>query len=357
MNERDRYNQSDWSQSDRFQADRDNRNQRGRQPQQWREDGSGGQVSDRQDQDDRFRDADQQGGYSSYGGGDHERNRADRPDKQDRPYAWNYQSGGENRGSDDRADRGPGNAGYYRSSGNHGSSRFDDGSGGTFGGFGANDFGGRDTVASGRRSGSGGGAGYGNAFSNAGDYGRGDRSAAGVAGGGAGSGTDDYGDWRSYGESRGFLTRAGDEVASWFGDEDAARRREQDHAGRGPSGYTRSDDRIREDANDTLTHDRNVDATHITVKVENGEVTLDGSVGDRQSKRRAEDAVDRVSGVKHVQNNLRVDQSRAASRADGGSTATGKHAASLETGATASTQSAGSAAAGGSPGHVTEKSS
>lgn len=116
----------------------------------------------------------------------------------------------------------------------------------------------------------------------------------------------DYGEWRAYGERRGFLERAGDEIASWFGDEDAARRREMDHSGRGPSDYTRSDERIREDANDHLTHDRRVDATNISVSVSNGEVTLSGTVHDRWAKRRAEDCVDRVPGVKHVQNNLRV---------------------------------------------------
>jgi len=120
----------------------------------------------------------------------------------------------------------------------------------------------------------------------------------------------DYGEWRRYGESRGFLARAGDEVASWFGDEDAARRREQDrrddHSGRGPSNYTRSDERIREDANDALTQDWGVDASHVNVTVSSGEVTLDGTVDSREAKRRAEDAVERVSGVKHVQNNLRV---------------------------------------------------
>ncbi|HEY0596126.1 SWFGD domain-containing protein, partial [Sphingopyxis sp.] len=52
---------------------------------------------------------------------------------------------------------------------------------------------------------------------------------------------------------RGFFERAGDEVLSWFGDEEAQRRRERDHRGRGPTDYIRSDDRIREDVNDRLT--------------------------------------------------------------------------------------------------------
>lgn len=121
-----------------------------------------------------------------------------------------------------------------------------------------------------------------------------------------GSSSRDYGDWREYGESRGFLERAGDEIASWFGNEDAQRRREQDHRGRGPSDYTRSDERIREDVNDTLTHDWRVDASNVRVTVKDGEVTLEGTVDSRQSKRRAEDMTDGVSGVRHVQNNLRV---------------------------------------------------
>lgn len=105
---------------------------------------------------------------------------------------------------------------------------------------------------------------------------------------------------------RGFWDRASDEVASWFGDEDAARRREDDHRGHGPKGYIRSDERIREDANDRLTEDWRVDASDVTVTVKDGEITLDGTVANREAKRRAEDVVDGITGVKHVQNNLRV---------------------------------------------------
>ena len=46
----------------------------------------------------------------------------------------------------------------------------------------------------------------------------------------------------------------------------------------------------------------------IEVQVDNGEVTLTGTVESRQDKRRAEDIADRISGVKHVQNNLRLRQ-------------------------------------------------
>lgn len=106
-------------------------------------------------------------------------------------------------------------------------------------------------------------------------------------------------------DDRGFLDRAGDEVMSWFGDRDAQRRRELDHRGRGPKNYARSDERIREDVNDRLTEDVWIDASEIEVSVADGEVTLAGTVEDRGGKRRAEDIADGVSGVKHVQNNLR----------------------------------------------------
>ena len=57
------------------------------------------------------------------------------------------------------------------------------------------------------------------------------------------------------------------------------------HRGKGPKGYTRSDDRIREDVNDRLSDDDMLDASDITVTVSGGEVTLEGRVGPRQGKR------------------------------------------------------------------------
>ncbi|MHC2491779.1 osmotically-inducible protein OsmY [Sinorhizobium meliloti] len=109
-----------------------------------------------------------------------------------------------------------------------------------------------------------------------------------------------------YGE-RGFLERASDEVASWLGDEDAERRRELDqHRGKGPKGYTRSDARIQEDVSDRLSDEGMLDASDIAVSVTNGEVQLSGLVDSKWAKRRAEDCAEAVSGVKHVQNNLRI---------------------------------------------------
>jgi osmotically-inducible protein OsmY len=81
----------------------------------------------------------------------------------------------------------------------------------------------------------------------------------------------------------------------------------EDHRGRGPANYTRSNERLLEDANERLTRDPHVDASKINVTCKDNEITLDGTVDSRSAKRRAEDIVDDISGVKHVQNNLRVE--------------------------------------------------
>ncbi|MFN2386366.1 MAG: BON domain-containing protein [Thermoanaerobaculia bacterium] len=86
--------------------------------------------------------------------------------------------------------------------------------------------------------------------------------------------------------------------------EDAARR--GGYAGRGPRNYRRSDERIREDVCERLEEAGHVDASDIEVRVENGEVTLEGTVKSRREKRLAEDLAAEVRGVRDVQNALRV---------------------------------------------------
>lgn len=133
---------------------------------------------------------------------------------------------------------------------------------------------------------------------------------------------------RSEQEERGWWERTTDEVASWFGDDEATRRREHDsrendysryqtgggqygqqassHRGRGPKNYRRSDDRIKDDINDRLTDYPYLDASDIDVEVSSGEVTLIGTVESRYAKRMAEDIAENVSGVSHLENRLRV---------------------------------------------------
>lgn len=140
---------------------------------------------------------------------------------------------------------------------------------------------------------------------------------------GAGYPASERGYGRDYddGEDRGWWEKTSDEVASWFGDEEAARRRMMDarasggHRGRGPSGYSRSDDRIKEDINDRLTDYDYIDATNITVEVTSGEVILSGTVDSRYEKRLAEDIAEDVSGVRNVENRIRVADARSGTSA------------------------------------------
>jgi len=121
----------------------------------------------------------------------------------------------------------------------------------------------------------------------------------------------DRGDYGSQ-EERGWWDRAADTVASWFGDEEAERRRRMDeqrrYHGRGPKGYRRSDERIKEDVNDRLSEGY-LDASDVEVSVTNAEVTLTGTVNSRSDKRRAEDIAESVTGVTNVENRIRVKHS------------------------------------------------
>ena len=55
-----------------------------------------------------------------------------------------------------------------------------------------------------------------------------------------------------------------------------------------------------------MSFDELLDASEIEVSVTEGVVTLNGSVSDRSAKRRAEGLADSVSGVRDVQNNIRL---------------------------------------------------
>ena len=112
---------------------------------------------------------------------------------------------------------------------------------------------------------------------------------------------------RVYGGPRGYDYGDGDRLpADYRIARDPFRSRLSGHRGKGPAGYQRSDERIREAVCEALTDDDGIDATHIAVTVHGGEVTLAGTVDERPMKRMAEDLVERISGVKDVQNLLRI---------------------------------------------------
>lgn len=110
-------------------------------------------------------------------------------------------------------------------------------------------------------------------------------------------GRETYGSGTGFGASRG-LVREWRSSESW--------RVPGPHAGRGPKGYQRSDERIREELNDRLTAHGLIDATEIEVRIQGGEATLTGFVDSRDAKRAAEDVAEDVPGVREVNNQLRI---------------------------------------------------
>ncbi len=80
------------------------------------------------------------------------------------------------------------------------------------------------------------------------------------------------------------------------------------HFGKGPKGYKRSDERIREDVCEALYRDHSVDASEVEVEVKDANVVLKGTVSSREAKRAAEYCVEHLSGVEDVRNEIRVNR-------------------------------------------------
>lgn len=116
---------------------------------------------------------------------------------------------------------------------------------------------------------------------------------------------------RRYGSGYGYGWRD-----DWW-DRDERRRRglaAGRHRGRGPRNYRRADARIYEDICDRLMLEDDLDASDIEVRVDNGAVTLTGTVTTRLDRRIAETIVDSAPGVTDVDNRLRVGQAGAAAQ-------------------------------------------
>jgi hypothetical protein len=135
-------------------------------------------------------------------------------------------------------------------------------------------------------------------------------SGAGFAPAGFGFGPAEYPERDEFRDEDWQVTRPARGRGTWAGDWENERYR-----GRGPKGYRRSDDRIRDEVCEQLTEDWHVDATDISIEVHDGEVTLSGTVSSREQRRRAEDCAERVRGVHDVFNRLRVVDDAVAQRA------------------------------------------
>jgi osmotically-inducible protein OsmY len=289
---RDRSQRGYGRQAEQFQSDRDD-DRRSQMGESWRDDDYGSQQSGWQS-DDRY-----------------DRERSETTD--------DYRGSSPSSYGNERF----GTAGY-------GPARFTPGGGRSFSSFTGNDFGGGDFSGGAgtyghERAPIGGERAYGRGSYGGGSWGSGNYGAGSWLGANHGEWRDrDFASGRGYardrGDDRGFLERAGDAVARWFGDDDEYGRQRESYRGHGPAGYTRTDERIREDASERLTDDWAVDARKIEVAVSQGEITLNGTVRTRDQKRRAEDLVEDLSGVKHVQNNLRVDEGSTWDRNNSGAT-------------------------------------
>jgi hypothetical protein len=126
-------------------------------------------------------------------------------------------------------------------------------------------------------------------------------SGAGLPSAGFGFGPDERPDRGADADQDWQVTRPARGRGAWAGDWAS-----DDHRGRGPKGYRRSDERIREEICELLSDDWSVDASEIVVEVRDGEVTLSGEVPSREQKHRARECVERVRGVDDVFNQLHV---------------------------------------------------
>jgi osmotically-inducible protein OsmY len=117
------------------------------------------------------------------------------------------------------------------------------------------------------------------------------------------------GDYSSYGRSE-YGAQSG--YGRSYGNETSGNRWQEDwresHRGRGPKGYARSDERLREMICERLTDDPRIDASEIDVEVTQQTVKLTGTVPDRRTKYEVEDLVEHC-GAKDIDNQLRVQSS------------------------------------------------
>jgi hypothetical protein len=77
-------------------------------------------------------------------------------------------------------------------------------------------------------------------------------------------------------------------------------------AGRGPRGWSRSDERIREDVCEMLTEHGDIDPSDVEVEVSDRDVVLRGTVRSRWAKWYIEDLVLAVGGVRDVVNEIKI---------------------------------------------------
>lgn len=101
----------------------------------------------------------------------------------------------------------------------------------------------------------------------------------------------------------------GGRSGTWGGSGSQTGQQQSQRYGRGPKGYNRTDERIREEICDRMMAATHYDKDEIEVSVQGGEVTLSGTVCCRSDKFAAEETAESVMGVSDVINQLRVKRS------------------------------------------------
>jgi len=84
-------------------------------------------------------------------------------------------------------------------------------------------------------------------------------------------------------------------------------------SGTTPKNFKRSDERIYDEICDRLSQGGHFDVSDVEIKVEDGEVTLEGSLDNRSDKHRIEMLADSVMGVKEITNQIKIKNTKGAS--------------------------------------------
>lgn len=79
-----------------------------------------------------------------------------------------------------------------------------------------------------------------------------------------------------------------------------------DYSGLGPKNYRRSDERVLDEVCDRLIDSSDVDASNLEISVDDGVVTLKGTVSDKWMKYEAEELAEQVRGVNDIKNEISV---------------------------------------------------
>jgi osmotically-inducible protein OsmY len=82
--------------------------------------------------------------------------------------------------------------------------------------------------------------------------------------------------------------------------------KESKERGRGPQGFRRTDETIKEDVSEALYRCTEVDASNIQVEVHLGNVTIKGFVDYIEQKIAAGKAIEKLAGIEEIYNELRV---------------------------------------------------